>query len=257
MNKQAKRAYLAWLAVIAIITSGLACNTITGRVALPSSDSIRGSGNLASERREIGEVSRVELQGTGDLEVRFGDNYALEITADDNLLEYLETTTTGNTLVIRTRENTNITPSEGIRYTLTAPFLEAVSIQGIGNVSIPEMETNYLTLEISGMGDIEINSLAAIELECRINGMGNIKIGSGKVERVILAINGSGNIDVENVESEQVDISIPGAGNVRAWATESLYVTIAGSGQVDYYGSPEETSISTPGSGSVNELGEK
>ena len=54
-----------------------------------------------------------------------------------------------------------------------------------------------------------------------------------------------------------MDISIPGSGNVSAWATESLYVTITGSGQVEYYGSPAEVSVSTPGSGSVVELGEK
>lgn len=257
MNKQAERAFLACLAAVLLIISGLACNTITGRVALPATDSIRGSGNLATERREIGEVSRVELQGMGDLDVRFGESYALEITADDNLLEYLESVTTGNTLVIRTRENKNITPSEGIHYTLTAPFLEAAAILGMGDVSIPAMETDYLSLEISGMGDITIASLTAIELECRINGMGNINISSGAVERVILAINGSGDIDVGNVEGEQVDISIPGAGNVSAWATESLYVAIAGSGRVEYYGSPAEVSVSTPGSGSVNELGEK
>lgn len=256
MSMRGKRLYRVWLAGALLLTFGLACNTITGRVALPSSDSMLGSGKVVSETREIGEVSRVELQGMGDLEVVFGPP-GLEITADDNLLPLLETTTTGNLLVIRTRENTNIMPSQEIRYRLSVPFLDAIAIQGMGDVSIPAMETDYLSLEISGVGDIEIASLAAIELECRINGMGNLMIGSGKVERVILAINGSGDIGVQEVESQQVDISIPGSGNVSAWATESLYVTIAGSGRVEYYGSPAEVSISTPGSGAVNELGDK
>src|SRR5437867_2120919 len=97
-------------------------------------ETVSGSGNPATEERDVGSVREVSLSGIGNLTVREGDVPSLSVTADDNILPLLETETSGNKLTIRTKSGFSIRPSGPINYILTVPKLEKVSVSGSGNV---------------------------------------------------------------------------------------------------------------------------
>ena len=63
-------------------------------------DVVTGSGHLATETRSVSGFDQVELAIRGELIITQGDQESLEIEAEDNLLDYIETTTYGDTLVI-------------------------------------------------------------------------------------------------------------------------------------------------------------
>ena len=65
---------------------------------------MEGSGVPRTEEREVGAFDRIELSGSGRLEVTTGPLSALSVTADDNLLGLLRTEVVDGTLIIeRTR----------------------------------------------------------------------------------------------------------------------------------------------------------
>jgi hypothetical protein len=117
---------------------------------------VRGTGDMASEDREVGDFSAVDLAGIGNVLVEFGDKAALRIEAEENLLPYLESKVEGDTLNLGIREGVNIFPTQGIFYYLTVSDLEEITVSGLGNVDVPRLEGTNTAITVSGGGDINI-----------------------------------------------------------------------------------------------------
>src|SRR5512146_347376 len=79
---------------------------------------INGSGKPASESRPVSSFSRVSLRGTGELILSQGNEEALTVEADDNILPYIKTEVRGDELILQTKEGVSINPRTTIRYTL-------------------------------------------------------------------------------------------------------------------------------------------
>src|SRR5262245_33803264 len=80
---------------------------------------IQGSGKRVSEPRNVSGFREVVLKGSGNLNIEVTGTESLTIEADDNLLPYLTSDVSGNRLTLGTKDNTNVSPSKEITYTLT------------------------------------------------------------------------------------------------------------------------------------------
>lgn len=242
------------LMALAVILSTLACSgNING--ANFGYDSIEGSGRVISEEREVSGFSRLELAGLGKLIVEFGEEEALTIEAEDNLLPYIETEVRGKRLVISTKEKISLQPTESITYYLTVVELDSVSVSGLINAVLPEIKTTDFTLDISGGGDVDIAGLYADRLTVNISGLGDVTINEGAVTDQVIDISGGGNYRAKDLESEYADVEISGLGSATLRVSDSLNVDISGGGSVEYYGSPSVNS-DISGIGDVEKLGD-
>ena len=221
--------------------------------------SVRGSGRVTSETRPVSGFDQITLSGVGTLYIIHGTTESLEIEAEDNLLEYIQTEVRGHTLEIRIDDEdmrTAIQPTEPIRYYLTVQELSRVEISGAGKVDIDGLEATSLEVLTSGAGDIEIKDLSASSLRIVLSGAGNCEIRDSAVTEQEIEISGAGNYDGADLESQEASITISGMGSATLWATETLDVEISGAGNVEYYGSPHVTQ-NISGAGRVNGLGER
>jgi len=241
-----KYGYLV-LVLFALIISGCFFPTRTTRVI--------GSGELATESRNVSNFSAVELSGVGTLIIEQGDQESLAITAEENLIEYLRSDVQGKNLRLGVREFVSIDPRESIIYRLTVKNLEKLETSGLGNVEISELTTQIMDLEISGSGNVDIDDLQAESFSLQVSGLGNIDI-SGKVASQRVDLSGAGNYNAEELFSQEAKIRISGTGRAIVWAEEQLDVEISGMGSLNYYGSPAlNTEMS--GAGSIKSLGKK
>jgi hypothetical protein len=218
-------------------------------------ESVRGSGDVITETREVSNVERVSLEGIGDLEIVQGDTEGLTIEIDDNLLEYLEIEMRGRELVLGFRDGVSVQDDFTLNYTLSVKSLDRVQVSGAGNVTATSLETGDLALEITGSGNVTIEELAAEDLSVRVSGSGNLDL-AGEAASEELTITGAGNFTGGDLRTGRASIRISGAGNVTTWAEEELDVTITGFGSVSYYGKPA-VSQNISGSGEIKGLGEK
>ncbi|MGV8083777.1 MAG: head GIN domain-containing protein [Coriobacteriia bacterium] len=220
---------------------------------------VRGSGTIVTEDRQVGDVSRVELRGSGRLEITQGSTTSLTIEADDNLMRYLTTENQNGTLVISVRSGgipfLPVDPSRQIIYRLTVPSLSSVTLSGSGDIVAPEFEADSLEVNISGSGTLSLTDFAADRFVYKLSGSGRATL-SGKVGDEDITISGSGRLEAGDLEASNVSIDINGSGRAIVWATDQLNVNISGSGRVEYYGSPQ-VSQQVSGSGQINQLGEK
>jgi hypothetical protein len=214
---------------------------------------VRGSGDVETESRSVNGFDQVSLNGQGKLILKQGEQEALEIEAEDNIIAVIETEVRANTLHIGTKANTTIRPTEPVRFYLTMIEIASLEISGSGNMVADNVTTDRLTLQINGSGDISIDSLSAASLIVDINGAGDVEV-AGRATGQAIEISGSGNYRAADLESEAVDVGVNGAGETTVWASQTLDVEISGSGNVNYYGSPA-ASQDINGSGEVNSLG--
>ena len=243
-----------WLtaAIAVLLLSTIACSVSIGNIGLRT---VKGSGNVVSEPRQVSGFNAVELSGVGQLIIDIGDVEALTIEAEDNLLEYIETEVRGDTLRISIRERTNINPTEPLNYKLTVTELDSIAVSGAGNVDAPDLVVDRFSVTISGAGGVEIDSLVADRLDVAISGLGNIEIHDGQVTQQEVDISGSGNHEAREMESAEAEIHLSGLGSATVWVTEYLDVGISGAGSVNYAGSPRVDS-DVSGLGSLKKIGE-
>lgn len=238
---------LAVLAALAL--SALACvNSIDIRT-------VRGSGEVIEEQRVVEDFSSVNLAGLGHLYIELGQEEALTIEAEDNLIGYIETEVKGQELVISIQDDINIQPEEPIRYYLTVVSLDEVVVSGLGDVEVPELDVDRFKVLISGAGDIDIDALTADSFEVVISGLGDLNVADGVVDTQEILISGGGSYSASRMESSAAEVTISGLGSANLRVSDTLDVTISGGGDIDYYGSPSVSS-SISGLGNLNQVGE-
>ena len=236
--------------LIVMAVASLACQF---SLSLPRT--VTGKGDVTQEDRSVSGFNSLEINGLGDVTVELGNEESLTIEAEENLLPYLETYVRGSTLVIEIEDGRTIIPTKPVKFYLTVVSLEKVSVSGLGNISLPELEADQFSIDISGAGNIEIDALYADSFRATMSGLGDLNVNAGQVSSQTVTISGSGKYSADELDSDNATISISGLGSATVRASQFLKVTISGSGNVNYYGSPQvDSEIS--GVGNLNRAGE-
>jgi len=240
------------LAITILLISTLACRVSFGGIEVGT---VKGSGKVVTAVRSVSGFNRIDLSGIGQLFIEVGEEEALDIEAEDNLLQYIETDVSGDTLTIGIKSGTSIQPTREINYYLTVIDLESISVSGAGNVQTDALSSSDFLIRISGAGNIDIERLDANNLDVNISGLGNLDINGGQVDTQDIDISGSGNFDAVEMESSEAGIHLSGLGGASVWVTGKLDADISGAGSVKYKGNPTVKSNVT-GLGSINKIGE-
>ncbi|MEL6591441.1 MAG: head GIN domain-containing protein [Bacteroidota bacterium] len=221
--------------------------------AFPCED---GVGERVTEVREFESFSKIMINLPGDVYLHQANEYRVEVTAQDNILEFLTTEVAENQLTIT---NSNcLNDFKTIRMDVYLPSLEMLEIQGSGDVYSEEafdnasdqllinikgsggveLDANAKTvaIDIMGSGDVTLKTQAEI-MTSTIEGSGDILL-RGNVDKHSLQIDGTGNARAFELMSRETAITITGEGDCEISAEEKLIVDIRGSGNVYYKGNP-------------------
>ena len=259
--------------LLSILTLVIASLTLTTKAAADpwfvfGDHGERGSGDISTEEREIGDFVRIRLECSADLVITIGSPSNVKVTTDDNLQDNVITEVVGrNTLLIDT--DGNFSSRRGILVEITTPHLVQLEVDGSGGVEISDLKEEAFEIVLEGSGDIEFSGEVK-ELEIDLAGSGRItaldliaedvKIdlgGSGEIElqgkalTLGCTLSGSGDIDTRRLEAQQVDARTYGSGDISVYASQSFDGAVYGSGDIDVYGNPEDLERSTPGSGEI------
>jgi hypothetical protein len=228
--------------------------SIGSMIVFSSCERVIGEGDLRTETRSTGNFTGVETQISGNIYYTQGPEYKVELTAQQNILNVMETPIINNKLVVRFRNNVRVKSHEQITVRVTAPSISGINSSGSENVTVlSPLTSNQLSFNLSGSGNISLPDITTSHLEATISGSGNIYVSSGSATTSHFKISGSGNIDAQNIQSKSAITNTSGSGTIKLNTSETLDVTISGSGSVFYLGNPViNTNIS--GSGRVIHL---
>lgn len=211
-------------------------------------DTIEGNGIRASEGRVITAFDKVKSSGEFEIHITNGDTYEVIVSAEENIISYIETQVSNGTLSIDTEEHTKIRNDLPMEVFITLPELEAIKLSGSGTITTDYFICDKMELTVSGSGKIT-TACDAREVKASVSGSGTIRI-SGTADNADYRISGSGNIKASDLSINKCKTAISGSGDMWVAVDQSLNAHISGSGNVYYYGDPNiETHIS--GSGNV------
>jgi hypothetical protein len=222
---------------------------------------IRGSGDMVTVERVVGDFDRISVMGSGDITITQGEKQSLVVRIDDNLLEFLQTEVDGNKLILgfdpEKARRKDLRPSVPIGFEITVPDLSKIAIYGSADVKSKDLEFDRFSIDIYGSGDIQVEQMQCSRISMNVMGVGDIQIDDLEAEYLVVSIPGKGTVRLVGVVEEQ-DISLPGFGNYRAgklqsrtayvsipgmgdatvWVTDELHSDILGSGDIEYFGDP-------------------
>ncbi|MEZ4681515.1 MAG: head GIN domain-containing protein [Caldilineaceae bacterium] len=219
---------------------------------------VNGSGTVVTEERPVSDFTRVDFTGFGELTLVQGDNEALLIETDDNLLPYIKTTVSEDTLTIGFARRIwlpLVRPTNSIRYRLTVKTLDHLEFSGAGTVTAATLHIDNLTLVESGAAEINLADLTANALTVKMSGSGSVGL-AGKVTTQTVELSGLGSYAAGDLASQSAQINLSGVGEATLWVREQLDAEMSGAGTIRYYGSPQ-VNASSSGIGAVQRLTDK
>lgn len=214
---------------------------------------VTGSGNVVTETRDVETYSRIILSGEGRVLHGAAADGTIEVEADDNLLDVIETSVSDDTLRIGTRSGTDIEPSTEPIFRLDCAPVSGASLSGVGIIDLATCAgSGAVHLDMSGAGRIIVTQLDADDVQVSMPGTGDIE-ASGRAEHLSVDVSGLGTFQGDELESPGVEVDVSGVGTATVWATDTLAVDISGDGAVRYVGSPRVSQTIT-GVGTVESL---
>lgn len=223
-------------------------------LAFPSCTKIKGDGPTIIEHRSVSNFRTIRSAMSGDVYIRQDSFFKVEVRGQQNILEVLNTSVSGDELKIDFDYNKRIGNYDKLEVYITCPNIEGISLSGSGNIkTLNTLLSPDLDLTISGSGNISILEINSNTVFAKISGSGDIDVLKGWASTTSSTISGSGSINTAGVESDYANVKISGSGNSRINVKEQLDVTISGSGDVYYWGNPR-INQNISGSGKLNQL---
>ncbi len=205
---------LAALAVVVVITG---C----------SGPGIQGDGMLTTTNMPIADFSALELSGGYEVQWSSGKP-SLTISTDQNLLSHIATTSSGNSLRIKSTEN--LKPTKGIKIAVSSASLSDLHLNGAVNVTASRISGQELTLECSGASSVNL---------------------SGSVTKLQANLSGATKLIAGSLHTQDAKVSMSGACYGDVNASENLNASISGAGLLTYGGSPKSVEKSVSGVGKI------
>jgi len=209
---------------------------------------VEGNGDLQTELRMASGFEDVASSGDFKVTVMPGVKYSVEVSAESNLLPYIETDVVGNTLKIHTRGLHSLHQNFPIEVFIITPVLNGVSLSGSGLIKTGSFMSDDFRVAISGSGDID-TEIITDKLKANVSGSGTVHL-EGEATETEFVISGSGKIKAYDLPQQNCRAVISGSGDMFVNASQTIDAHISGSGRVFYVDYPViHTSIS--GSGGV------
>lgn len=191
---------------------------------------VRGSGNAASEKRELTGFKSVDVSGALQVEIAAGKDFSVEIDADDNLLPLVKTEVSGSTLKLWTEGR--ISPKSPMRIRISAPDIDGLETSGASKIAIGGVKNSALAINSSGASKIEVE---------------------GSTGTVTVDVSGASSIDASNLTAENATVDASGASKVSVNASNEVKADASGASKISYSGSPKNLVKKTSGASKVEQ----
>jgi putative autotransporter adhesin-like protein len=199
-----------------------------GHGAMKVSRTTRGSGNLRSEVRNVGDFSGLDISGATHAEVTVGPAPSLKIEIDDNLLPLVATEVRGGVLHIHFTGP--VSTKHDLRAWITTPHLERTSASGASELTVRGVRTKHMALSFSGASEGKLQ---------------------GQAEAIELDTSGASQLDLRELPARTAAVEVSGASQLQLAVTDEIRGELSGASQLLYSGSPR-LAVETSGASHVH-----
>jgi len=218
-----------------------------------NSKKVNGNKEVTNITRSLANYDQISVTGMMEVQLIAGSEGKIDIEAESNLMEFIETEVNNGHLRISIQKGVNIEPSRNYPIRIVVPFetLGSLTLTGSGHIRNSDViKARDFKISITGSGNMNLN-LNTENLESSITGSGDVKL-KGTAREFKCKVTGSGDILAYDLKAAKVDASVTGSGDVEVSVENELNAKISGSGDIKYSGNPDKQNFKTSGSGSVS-----
>ena len=243
-----------------------------------------GSGNFETEKYAFANFTEVEISDAFKFEIEQSSSYSIDVTADDNVMEYVRVSQDDQTLKIGLGRDLHIGPvtlkiglgilpnlaSVRLRASVTMPQLRNVIISGASRGTISGFNsTDDLAIDVSGAskvtgditaGDAAIDisglsmftgDIAADDVAFDISGASTIQL-DGSASDMVAVVSGASHFNLDDFTVNNADVHFSGASSGTINLDGRLDADLSGASKLWYIGEPTMGTINTSGAAKVS-----
>lgn len=211
---------------------------------------IIGSGNLTTRNFNLSDFTEIAAHSGFQLELVQSSTFSVEVTADDNVMDYIDVNKSGNTLKIRPQWNRSFR-SVTLRAKITMPDLDEIKLSGGSRASISGFSSIHdLSIGLSG-GSSVTGNITAGDAYLDLSGGSQVNL-QGTADD--LDVNGSGGsqLELEAFSVNNADINLSGGGRATISVNGTLDVNLSGGSHVTYIGEPTSIDMNLSGDSTIS-----
>ena len=170
---------------------------------------IQGNENIVSQERVASDFQGLTLSGVASVNVHLGEAYKVEVTADDNLQDFISVESKNGVLYIASKDNKNFRMTKLI-VDVHLPELQSINLTGVGSVTVSNGNASNLQISLSGVGNIDAQNYQVQNITIQNSGVGSAKVWA--TDSLSGTLSGIGDISYKG--NPEVSIKVSGVGKV-------------------------------------------
>ena len=217
-----------------------------------SNQKVTGNKEVVKQTRSVNEYDRIAVTGMMEVQLVAGKEGKIDLEAEGNLMEFIETEVSGGLLKIGVKKGVNLQPSKNypIKLIVTFEDLDGLTLTGSGHIRNSDPITaRDFRVSVTGSGNMNLD-IKTETFDGSLTGSGDVKL-KGSTRDLKCKITGSGDFLAFDFKAETVTASVTGSGDIEVSVENELNANVSGSGDIKYMGDPAKQSFKTSGSGKV------
>lgn len=173
-------------------------------------NTVVGSGHVVSTNFDLAGFQSIDASSAFQVEVKSGDHFAVSVSTDDNLLEYLRVWNDGGCLRLGLRPNTGVS-STALKAEVVMPRLTGVTASGATRVHFEPFAMDDFQMDASGASSVD-GKIRANNAHIECSGASKVEM-SVKAKSAQIGCSGASKVEIFG-DASSVDLNGSGASHL-------------------------------------------
>lgn len=253
---------MSTLAIVLIVIIVVGAVVVTSaflwwwRGAFEPSGLIVGSGNVIIEEKDFSDFKIVNVGWAFEVEITQASSYNVNITADDNLFDYIEVSRTDYTLTIGVKSGYNYRPQWPwarltLRAEITMPDLHELQLSGATRGTVEGFNSSHeFILDLSGASSLTGDFTTSGDAQFTVSGASTAEL-EGASNNLTISASGASHLELSDFSVYNADVTLSGASRATVNLDGRLDADLSGASQLFYIGNPTMGDVNTSGGSTV------
>jgi hypothetical protein len=209
-----------------------------------------GSGNLETEEYGFANFTRIEISSAFEFEIKQSSSYSINVTADDNVIDYVQVSQDGQTLRIRLVTVPSLRLVT-LRASVAIPQLHGLTVSGASRGTVSDFSSSEgLNITVSGASRVT-GDITAGDVEFDISGASTVQL-EGAANDMIAIVSGASRFNLGDFTVNNANVNISGASTGTVNLDGRLDANISGASTLLYIGEPVMGTINVSGASTLS-----
>jgi hypothetical protein len=212
-------------------------------------NAVTGSGHTVAKPFDLAGFSKLSAGSAFQVNVTQGASYSVVVTIDDNLVEYLDVTKSGDTLRL------SLKPDVGMRNAtlqaqVTMPELTGLDLSGAAHTTLAGFSSEKpVTVGLSGASHLQ-GDLRSGDAQFHLSGASKVEL-RGSASNLKVSASGASRTQLDQFNVKEAVVDASGASHITLNVADKLEAEASGASHVRYLGQPQVLKSHTSGASSI------